>query len=158
MRISPIILAVVSGFLLVGCGDSDPKTTAPQDTREVKHPAEPQAPSLSQRMESSAPVAKIETIELVEAELDTGAAPVEMKPVPPSGSDLYASCAACHGMTGNGGLGPQLAGKTADYLTDKMVAYRAGEQIGPMTAMMAPMAANMTDDEIERVIKHILTF
>jgi cytochrome c553 len=43
---------------------------------------------------------------------------------------------------------PRLAGKEADYLADRLTRYRSGERMGPNTALMAPHAADLSDDEI----------
>ncbi|WP_006461048.1 c-type cytochrome [Thiomicrospira aerophila] len=75
-----------------------------------------------------------------------------------NGQQLYSTCMGCHGMTGGGGVGPKLQGQSRDDIITKMNAYRAGEQVGPMTAMMAPMATNLNDAEIEALADYIVTF
>lgn len=58
-------------------------------------------------------------------------------------------CANCHGPAGKGMASfPSLAGHTEDYLHDKLVAYRAGEQVGPNSALMIPNASDLSDEEI----------
>jgi cytochrome c len=69
--------------------------------------------------------------------------------------ELYATCAGCHGANGEGGLGPKLTGQTQEYVTDKLIQYRSGEQIGPMTAVMAPMAMTLTDEDIANLSAYI---
>ena len=54
-----------------------------------------------------------------------------------AGATKIAVCAACHG-----------AGQWAPYLESALKAYRAGERTGGMTAMMAPQAANLSDEDI----------
>ena len=54
-----------------------------------------------------------------------------------AGATKIAVCAACH-----------LAGQWAPYLESALKAYRAGERTGGMTAMMAPQAANLSDEDI----------
>lgn len=69
-----------------------------------------------------------------------------------------AVCASCHGMNAEGaGIFPKLAGKTADDVTAKLTAYKAGKQVGPNTAMMAPMAAGLSDADIANLAAHIAT-
>ncbi|MEW6765019.1 MAG: c-type cytochrome [Pseudomonadota bacterium] len=66
-----------------------------------------------------------------------------------AGKTKYATCAACHGMNAEGqGIFPKLAGQSAGDLADKLKKYRAGEQVGPMTAMMAPNATGLSDADI----------
>lgn len=56
-----------------------------------------------------------------------------------AGKAKYQTCVACHGPAAQGqAIFPALTGKDADYLADKLTRYRAGEQIGPNTPLMAP--------------------
>ncbi|MGM0541599.1 MAG: c-type cytochrome [Pseudomonadota bacterium] len=68
-----------------------------------------------------------------------------------AGQAAYATCIGCHGAAGEGGVGPQLAGQTAADISAKLQMYKAGEQVGPMTSMMAPMAAGLSDADIENI-------
>lgn len=68
-----------------------------------------------------------------------------------AGKGAYSTCMGCHGAAGEGGVGPKVAGQDAAVLAEKMVKYRAGEQVGPLTAMMAPMAAGLSDADIENL-------
>jgi len=86
-------------------------------------------------------------------------------PVVPTGGDAaagaarYASCAACHGAHGEGGGAfPKLAGLSASDAEGKLKKYRAGEQLGPMTSMMAPNAASLSDADIGNLAAHITAF
>ncbi len=63
---------------------------------------------------------------------------------------LWAGCAACHGMTGGGGIGPALAGREID---DMLKAYRAGETRGAQSALMWSQAGQLTDQEIDLLSK-----
>ena len=58
------------------------------------------------------------------------------------------TCAACHGPQGQGGLGPKLQGQTADEIISKLLAYKAGEQVGPQSMMMWPTAKQLTEGQI----------
>ncbi|WFE68461.1 c-type cytochrome [Thiomicrospira sp. R3] len=145
-------LAIALGLIVVGCGESYTESENTVDTREVTKQAEPQAPSLKQRIE--APV----NLTIQEAPTLPKTTEVEMRPQIASGSALYTSCAGCHGVTGEGGVGPKLKGQNEEDLISKMILYRAGEQVGPLTGMMAPMVKDMSDEDIERVVKFILTF
>lgn len=69
------------------------------------------------------------------------------------GSALYQNkCASCHGPQGKGqGMFPRVMGLAYGDAVSKLKAYRAGEQVGPNTSLMAPNAANLTDEEIAAV-------
>ena len=67
-----------------------------------------------------------------------------------AGAQKVAVCAACHGANGMSAVNiyPNLAGQWAPYLESALKAYRAGERTGGMTAMMAPQATNLSDEDI----------
>ncbi|MFZ5466141.1 MAG: c-type cytochrome [Pseudomonadota bacterium] len=76
-----------------------------------------------------------------------------------AGAAKYATCAACHGANGEGsGAFPKLAGLSASDAEGKLKKYRAGEQVGPMTSMMAPNAASLSDADIANLAAHIAAF
>lgn len=77
----------------------------------------------------------------------------------PDGEALYQSvCRNCHGPTARGMASfPKLAGNTAEYLETRLRQYRAGEQLGPNTALMQPLAADLSDEEIESLAAYIAT-
>lgn len=60
----------------------------------------------------------------------------------------WVMCGACHGAQGQGGLGPKLAGLSADEVIDKLLAYKRGETVGPKSNMMWPQAGQLTDGQI----------
>jgi cytochrome c553 len=68
---------------------------------------------------------------------------------------LWSGCAACHGADGGGGVGPKLAGQTADYISSRLVAYKNNEQVGPMSALMWGQAAMLSDKDIDQIGKFI---
>lgn len=57
-------------------------------------------------------------------------------------------CEACHGADGLSvaPIYPKLAGQHEDYLVKALADYRAGRRANPI---MAPMAANLSDQDIE---------
>lgn len=61
---------------------------------------------------------------------------------------LTATCVACHGEQGLSvsPAFPNLAGQYQDYTIQALKAYRAGDRQNPI---MAPMAANLSDQDIE---------
>jgi cytochrome c553 len=60
----------------------------------------------------------------------------------------WVQCAACHGPQGQGGLGPRLAGQSADDIIRKLLAYKRGETVGPQSMMMWPVAKGLTEGQI----------
>lgn len=81
------------------------------------------------------------------------------------GADLYQVCAACHGdkAQGNEAFGaPRLAGQHGWYLDTQLHNFRAGvrgkhpdDENGQV---MQPMAAALSDEDIEMLVEHIGTF
>lgn len=81
------------------------------------------------------------------------------------GAELYQVCAACHGdrAQGNEAFGaPRLAGQHGWYLDTQLRNFRAGvrgkhpdDENGHV---MQPMAAALSDKDIEMLVEHIGTF
>lgn len=73
-----------------------------------------------------------------------------------AGQATYQACISCHGPTAQGqAIFPALVGKDADYLADKLARYRAGEQVGANTPLMAPHAMGLSDEDIANVAAYI---
>ena len=74
-----------------------------------------------------------------------------------AGEALYGSvCKNCHGPTAKGMASfPKLAGQPADYLAMRLEQYRAGEKVGPNTALMRPMAVELSDEDIAALANYI---
>ncbi|QCU90583.1 c-type cytochrome [Thiomicrorhabdus sediminis] len=72
-----------------------------------------------------------------------------------AGQAAYATCIGCHGGAAEGGVGPKLAGQAAADIVAKLQKYKAGEQVGPMTSMMAPMAAGLSDADMENIAAYV---
>jgi cytochrome c553 len=73
-----------------------------------------------------------------------------------SGSDLFTSkgCIACHGAEGKKSLlptYPRLAGQNAPYVMYALKAYKAQQRQGEQAPLMAGMAAQLNDAEIEKI-------
>lgn len=68
-----------------------------------------------------------------------------------AGASAYGTCIGCHGSAGEGGVGPKLAGQSAEAIVSLLNKYKAGEQVGPMTPMMAPMAVGLSDADIANI-------
>jgi cytochrome c553 len=67
-----------------------------------------------------------------------------------AGKEKAAACAACHGAEGVSPMDawPNLAGQKPGYLVKQMKAFRDGDRKDPM---MAPMAAGLTDEDIDNL-------
>lgn len=74
-----------------------------------------------------------------------------------AGKALYKkSCRRCHGPTAKGMASfPKLVGQTPEYLVEKLEQYRAGEKVGPNTALMAPNAKSLSDEDILNISQFI---
>jgi len=71
------------------------------------------------------------------------------------GEAKYAGCIACHGMKGEGSVGPALQGQTADYIKQRLVAYKNGERGGRQSSMMWSQAGLLSDLDIEQLSEYI---
>ncbi len=67
-----------------------------------------------------------------------------------AGKAKSAVCTSCHGADGIGiaEIYPNLAGQKAGYLESAIKAYRDGRRTSPMAALMQPMIANLSDEDI----------
>lgn len=67
-------------------------------------------------------------------------------------------CRLCHHRTGQGGkFTPPIAGKSAKYVETMLRLYRGGTHVGPMTNLMAPWAAELSDEDISNLASYIET-
>lgn len=71
------------------------------------------------------------------------------------GKSTFAQCIGCHGAAGEGGVGPKLAGQSAEDITAKLVDYKNGVTVGPMTSMMAPMATGLSEADIANISAYV---
>ena len=62
---------------------------------------------------------------------------------------LWAGCAACHGQSGEGGIGPMLAGQSSDDIINKLTIYKNNGTIGPQSALMWGQAGKLSDQDIK---------
>lgn len=159
-------LMMVSALALSGCsGDSDESQTAQapevtqHNTMDVKQPA-PQEAVKEPLQEAPAPVEEVvkETAQEVETQVTETVEEVKEEVAAvatPSGASAYSTCAGCHGSNGEGGVGPRLNNQTVDDIVAKLERYKSGEQVGPMTAMMAPMAQPLSTDQMKAIAEYI---
>ena len=69
------------------------------------------------------------------------------------GGKLYVNCNMCHGVNGEGGIGPKLAGSTS--IVKMLQQYKNGETRGPQSALMWGQAANLSTQDMEDIQAYI---
>jgi len=165
---------------LSGCSDSSESNSSTQSSTTVA----PSAPTQQNAMDVKQPapdasakaplVAEKPIVPVVEPEVTEQSANEDLKEIEseadqieksegiqpqdtPNGASIYSTCMGCHGAGGEGGVGPKLAGQLKADLIAKLHRYKAGEQVGPMTGMMAPMAQPLSDADIDAVADYIST-
>jgi len=66
------------------------------------------------------------------------------------------NCKQCHGPAGMGMASyPKVSGKDVEYTIDRLKRYRAGEEIGPNSALMIMMAKPLSDKDIENLAAYL---
>lgn len=179
MKKFPLLMTALASsiVLLSGCGQKEqPAETnqAPAEQAAAPAPAEAPKPSAvesamsdiqkaAEKVETtvskaaeSAKTAAADAVHQVQGAMTAAQEPQQPK-APELGAKVYGQCVGCHGPQGGGGVGPKLAGQSADALKEKLHAYKAGKQVGPQTAMMAPMVQGLSDEEIDAVANYIAT-
>lgn len=69
---------------------------------------------------------------------------------------LWSGCAACHGQEGQGmAVFPALAGKSSEYIIDRLTTYKNRGQVGAMSSTMWAQAGMLSEQEIETIGKFI---
>jgi len=131
-----LILAL--SIALVACGENDPGR------------AKSMAITKSQR---AAIEERIKPFSVVNVIGGTAIAAVAVLP----GEAKYAACGACHGSNGGGGVGPQLSGKTVEYIVGRLNQYKNGEKVGSQSNMMWGQAAMLSETDINDLAEYIAT-
>lgn len=134
-----ILLATLGAlFTLAACGkeEATPATESPAPAAKTEAPAP----------EAAAPAAPAPAVSPADAAMDKGRI-------------AYGGvCVGCHGKQGEGqGVFPKVAGKPAQELAAKLRDYREGKQMGPQTAIMAPNAKNLSDEDIDALANYMAT-
>ena len=130
---------IAAAVLLAGCGANDPGLA--KTLKQTKT----QTQSIEQRISAYHPVVNIEG--------GTQVAVVDALP----GEAKYAACGACHGSQGGGGVGPALAGKTAEYIIGRLNQYKAGEKVGNQSTLMWGQAAGLSEQDIQDLAEYTVT-
>lgn len=73
------------------------------------------------------------------------------------GKAKYATCVACHGAQGGGGMGPKLAGQPAAAIEKKLLAYKNKQQVGPQSQLMWGLSAGLTPIDIKNLAAYTAT-
>ena len=71
-----------------------------------------------------------------------------------AGKAKYGACAACHGNKGQGGIGPMLAGQSAEYISGRLLAYKAGETVGAQSSLMWGQASMLSETDIQNLAEY----
>lgn len=100
------------------------------------------------------------TVEAPTAPAVPAATPAAANPAMEHGRLKYGGiCAGCHGKNGEGqGIFPKVAGQSAQVLAAKLRDYKAGKQMGEQTAMMAPNAQNLSEEDIDALAAYMASF
>lgn len=73
------------------------------------------------------------------------------------GKAKFATCVACHGAQGAGGLGPKLQGQKPEVIVEKLTAYKNKQQRGPQSALMWGVAGGLSADDIKNIAAYTAT-
>lgn len=67
-----------------------------------------------------------------------------------AGKQKSSACAGCHGVNGVSDVGifPNLAGQKPEYLIAQLTAFKSGARTSANSAMMIPMAAKLSEQDI----------
>ena len=71
------------------------------------------------------------------------------------GAKIYVNCNMCHGMKGEGGIGPKLVGSTS--IVKMLTQYKNGETRGAQSALMWGQSANLSIEDMENLQAYIDT-
>jgi cytochrome c553 len=81
--------------------------------------------------------------------------------ISPDGSKLYIKCAGCHGQNAqNAALGKSqiIKGWNKTKIVNSLKGYQNGTYGGTMKAIMKSQVADLTENEIDALAKHIASF
>ena len=131
-------VALVAMLALAGCGANDPGLA-----KTVK-PTKAQLANIEERIKPYGMV----MVDGVTTTVAVASLPGEAK---------YAACGACHGAQGGGGVGPALAGKTAEYIAGRLTQYKNGEKVGSQSNMMWGQAGMLSETDITDLADYIAT-
>lgn len=71
-------------------------------------------------------------------------------------SKMYkVSCASCHGTNGKGIIGPDISGKTSEYIYTKLTDYKTGKLVNPV---MNDLVSNLSDQKLKELADEVGQF
>jgi cytochrome c553 len=73
------------------------------------------------------------------------------------GKAKYASCVACHGANGQGGVGPKLQGQKSEVIVKKLTAYKNKQQLGAQSQLMWGIAGGLSSNDINNIAIYTAT-
>lgn len=73
------------------------------------------------------------------------------------GERLYVTCLGCHGVKGDGGIGPRINNQSKEELVTKLKLYKSGQSRGVNARLMISMAEVLSDQGIDQVAEFITT-
>lgn len=181
MQLRPFLLVTVvccSPLLLSACGQSSEQTSSSvepsskvpepklssQADQNLMPPTESQTSTVDVKTKNlvadqpKKPEGDATSADVEKAEPEKTAIENEPKLPEKTGEELYATCSACHGDHGQGGVGPKLQGQSKAAIIKKLIDFKAGKQVGPMSAMMIPNAQQLSDEDIKAVAAYITSF
>ena len=167
---------------VAGCsGESEeaPKPVSLNNTMDIKQPAAQDTPKASlqsnplpvttfkevviaeavtkEEVKASEVVSEVKEVVAKVVTEKTEAVKASVPVVTQTGKQIFTACIGCHGAKAEGSVGPRLNNQTTAMVIDKLTQYKAGEQRGPMTAVMSPMAASLSDADIKLVAGYVVT-
>ena len=74
-----------------------------------------------------------------------------------AGKIKYATCVACHGAQGQGGVGLKLQGQKAEAVVKKLTAYKNKQQAGAQSQLMWGIAGGLTPADINNLAAYTAT-
>tara|TARA_R100001377_G_C3180367_1_gene106408 strand:- start:153 stop:587 length:435 start_codon:yes stop_codon:yes gene_type:complete len=91
---------------------------------------------------------------IVEQERAKAEAAAAMSPAQ-LGKTAFVSCQACHGVSAEGGVGPQLAGSDSAFIIDALNTYKASGTRGAQSALMWGVAGPLSEADIANIGAYI---
>lgn len=142
MKASSLILTFVVSLSLVACGKDKPEEAAAPAESAAAPAAEPSVETAVTGQGQEAAGAEVSAVDITDRK---------------SGYEIYvAQCINCHGDLGQGvGGNPKLAGLKVADVDARLKAYREGKQMGAKTAVMAPLAKALSDEQIDALARYI---
>lgn len=157
-----IVTSLAVLMLMTGCGKKEPEKQATNDESVTQNTSTTQGKTASteQQVPTPPPVAASSATDAKPVTTQTQTAEKSTAPVAPAAFDAAAkfksTCAACHGVTAQGqGAFPKLAGRAAAELEGALKDYQAGKARGPQSAMMMPIAKQLSADEVKALAGYL---